>query len=134
MLTRGELLEMTTEIVSAYVSNNSTDANALPDLVRRVHDTLAQIAEAKTAEPASEAPEPAVPIRKSVQPDYIVCLEDGKKLKVLKRYIRTNYGMTPSEYKARWGLPADYPMVAPNYSRARSEFAKNIGLGRKAKS
>ncbi|MBT6511664.1 MAG: MucR family transcriptional regulator [Alphaproteobacteria bacterium] len=133
-LTRAELLEMTTEIVSAYVSNNATEAGALAGLVEQVHGTLAQISESGAAKPEPEKPEPAVSIKKSVAPDYIVCLEDGKKLKVLKRYLRTRYGLSPADYKAKWGLPSDYPMVAPNYSKARSEFAKTIGLGRKAKS
>ena len=134
-LTPAELLEMTTEIVSAYVSNNMTDAAALPELIGQVHASLAGIAEGdEEQEPEAPEPVPAVPINRSVRPDYIVCLEDGKKLKVMKRYIRTRYGMTPAEYKAKWGLPASYPMVAPNYSKARSEFAKQAGLGRKRRS
>jgi len=133
ILTRAELLEMTTEIVAAFVSNNATDSSALPALIEQVYGSLANIAQSETVEPEPEKPVPAVPIKKSVTPDHIICLEDGKKLKVLKRYIRTRYGMSPAEYKVKWGLPADYPMVAPNYSKARSEFAKNIGLGRKAK-
>ena len=132
LLTRAELLEMTTEIVSAFVSNNNTDSSALPGLVEQVYNSLEIIAESEAAEPEPEKPQPAVSIKKSITPDYIICLEDGKRLKVLKRYIRTRYGLSPAEYKAKWELPADYPMVAPNYSKARSEFAKNIGLGRKA--
>ena len=132
LLTRAELLEMTTEIVSAFVCNNATDSSALPGLIEQVYNSLANSAEREAAEPEPEKPQPAVSIKKSITPDYIICLEDGKKLKVLKRYIRTRYGLSPAEYKAKWGLPADYPMVAPNYSKARSEFAKNIGLGRKA--
>ncbi len=134
VLTRAELLEMTTEIVSAYVGNNATDASALAGLIQQVHATLARISGNGSAAPGPEAPAPAVPIEESVHPDYIVCLEDGRKLKVLKRYLRARHGMSPAEYRAKWGLPASYPMVAPNYSKARSDFARNIGLGRKTKS
>lgn len=134
VLTRAELLEMTVEIVSAYVGNNATDASALPGLIQQVHDALARISGDDAAEPEPEALAPAVPIEKSVRPDYIVCLEDGRKFKVLTRYIRTRYDMSPDEYRAKWGLPPSYPMVAPSYSKARSDFARTIGLGRKTKS
>ena len=127
-----DLLEMTVEIVSSYVSNNPVPSASLPELMNSVHETIAALAEDKPAEP--ERPDPAVPISKSITPDHIICLEDGKKLKMLKRYIRTRYNLTPDEYRARWGLPADYPMVAPNYAKRRSAFAKEIGLGRKPKS
>ncbi len=124
-----ELLRMTAEVVASYVSQNPVEADQLPGLINSVHDSL------KNADghppPPPEAPQkPAVPIRKSVQADYIICLEDGKKLKMLKRHLRTNYNMTPDEYRAKWGLPPDYPMVAPNYAEQRSAFAKRIGLGR----
>jgi|SRR5215470_7928429 len=122
-----ELLRMTTEVTSAYVSNNLLPAAQLPEVIKAVHNSLATLnAEAGATEP----PTPAVPIKKSVTPDYIVCLEDGKKLKMLKRHLRSTYNMTPDEYRSRWGLPADYPMVAPNYAAQRSAFAKKIGLGR----
>jgi predicted transcriptional regulator len=125
------LLQLTSEIITAYVSANPVPAAQLPDLIRTVAAALANLG--GTGEPQSpEAPKPAVPIRKSVTPDHIVCLEDGKKLKMLKRHLRTTYDMTPQQYREKWGLPADYPMVAPNYAAWRSEFAKQIGLGRKA--
>jgi predicted transcriptional regulator len=124
-----ELLALTTNIVAAHVSNNSVAVPDLPRLIREVHDTLASVSGAGGREP--ERPTPAVAIKKSVTPDHIVCLEDGKKLKMLKRHLRTTYGLTPEEYRAKWGLPADYPMVAPSYAAQRSAFAKKIGLGRK---
>ena len=121
---------MVAEIVSAYVSYNSIAGSELPNLIKTVHQSLAGTQAAP--EPDGEAaPKPAVPIRKSIQPDHLVCLEDGRKLKMLKRYLRTRYDMTPDEYRAKWGLSADYPMVAPNYSNQRSKFAKKIGLGRR---
>lgn len=122
------LIEMTTEIVSSFVSNNPLPTTALPELIRAVHTTLGELIEEAGEEPR---PEPAVPINKSITPDYIICLEDGRKLKMLKRYLRSRYDMTPEEYRARWNLPPDYPMVAPNYAKKRSQFAKEIGLGRK---
>ena len=125
---RAEILALTTEIVSSHVSNNSTGHENLPDLIQTVFDKLAALA---SDEPAPTELTPAVPIKKSVTDDYIVCLEDGKKLKMLKRHLMTAYGMTPEEYRARWGLKADYPMVAPNYAKKRQELAKKIGLGRK---
>lgn len=124
------MLEMATEIVSAYVSHNVLPASQLPEVIQTVYSALSEQRN-NTDKPKDEAPKPAVPVRRSVTPDYIVCLEDGKKLKMLKRHLRANYGMTPEEYRAKWNLPPDYPMVAPNYAKQRSEFAKKIGLGRK---
>lgn len=123
------LITLTTDIVVSYVSNNSVAADEVAGLIKSVHGTLAGLGGG--GEAAAERPEPAVSIRSSVKPDYIVCLEDGKKLKMMKRYLRTNYNMTPEEYRARWGLPPDYPMVAPNYAEKRRELAMKIGLGRK---
>jgi predicted transcriptional regulator len=127
-INRAEILALTTEIVSSHVSNNSTGQENLAELIQSVFDKLTALA---SDEPAPTELTPAVPIRKSVTDDYIVCLEDGKKLKMLKRHLMTAYGMTPEEYRARWGLKADYPMVAPNYAKKRQELAKKIGLGRK---
>ena len=124
----GELLTLTADIVASHVSNNGVPVSELPQLIQQVYATLAALG--KETAPAPERPEPAVAIRKSVTPDFIICLEDGKKLKMLKRHLRTNYSMTPEEYRAKWGLNSDYPMVAPNYSAQRSSFAKRIGLGR----
>ena len=125
---RAGLLSQTVEIVSSYVSNNTV---LLSDLPRLIEDTYAALeAQGSAAEDLGpERPRPAVPIKKSVQPDYIVCLEDGKQLKMLKRHLKTAYNMTPEEYRARWNLPSDYPMVAPNYAKRRSQLAKQIGLG-----
>lgn len=123
-----ELLSLTAEIVAAHASNNTVAASDLPDLIREIHRTLANV---ESAPAAAGRPEPKVPIKKSVHPDYIICLEDGKKLKMLKRHLMTAYKMTPEQYRERWGLPADYPMVAPNYAERRSDLAKKIGLGRK---
>ena len=122
-----ELLSLTTEIVAAHVSNNTVAANELPQLISQVYQSLAGVG--KGPAPAAERPEPAVPVKKSVHADYIVCLEDGKKLKMLKRHLKTAYNMTPEQYRERWGLAQDYPMVAPNYARQRSRLAKEIGLG-----
>lgn len=128
-----DLLRMTAQVVASYVSRNSVPTEQLPELISSVHSSLRHVDD--KAEPVSEQPaKPAVPIRKSVHPDYIVCLEDGKKLKMLKRHLRTTYNMSPDEYRAKWGLAPDYPMVAPNYAAQRSEFAKRIGLGRGARS
>lgn len=124
-----EVLRMTTEVVSAYVGNNSLPASQIPDIIKTVHGSIASLNQAIEVK---EAQKPAVSIRSSIKPDYIVCLEDGKKLKMLKRHLRTTYDLTPDEYRAKWGLPADYPMVAPNYAKQRSEFAKKIGLGRRS--
>ena len=125
--TTNDLLTLTTEIVAAHVSNNTVAMAELPTLIRNVYDALATAGGA--AEPVAERPNPAVPIKKSVTPDHIICLEDGKKLKMLKRHLRTAYDMSPEQYRQRWDLPADYPMVAPNYARQRSRLAKEIGLG-----
>ncbi len=119
-----ELLEHTTRIVAAHVANNPIAAADLPRLIATVHETLATLG----PEPK---PTPAVPIKQSVKPEYIVCLDDGKKFKMLKRHLRTAYNLSPEEYRERWGLPRDYPMVAPNYAATRSKLAKKIGLGRK---
>jgi predicted transcriptional regulator len=122
-----DLLALTADIVSSHVANNSVAVNDLPVLIQNVFATLSGLG-TPVAVPEAR-PEPAVPIRSSIKPDYIVCLEDGKKLKMLKRHLMTAYGMTPDEYRAKWGLPADYPMVAPNYAEARRQLAKSIGLG-----
>lgn len=120
---------MTTDIVASYLRNNKVSQEELTDLIRTVHGTLAGLSDGGR-DRMEERPKPAVPIGKSVNHDYIVCLEDGKKLKMLKRYLRSTYSMSPDEYRKRWGLPADYPMVAPAYAARRSEFAKRIGLGK----
>ena len=125
---RGELLALTSDIVSSHVSNNSVAMSDVPGLIEQVFLSLEKLGSPK-AELVAERPKPAVPVRRSVLPDYIVCLEDGKKLKMLKRHLRTAYDMTPDEYRERWGLPADYPMVAPNYAAQRRVLAKKIGLG-----
>ncbi len=125
-----DVMRLGADIVAAYLSRNMVALGEVPSLIRTVHQALEQIAH-PTAAPVQELrPKPAVPITKSVQHDYIVCLEDGKKLKMLKRYLRSRYDMTPDAYRRRWGLPADYPMVAPAYAARRSDFAKKIGLGR----
>ena len=126
-----DVLRLTAKIISAHVGNNQVTVAALPELIQSVHRSLAAAGTAEPA-PAPAAPlTPAVPIRKSVFPDHIVCLEDGKRLKMLKRHLQTSYGMTPQQYREKWGLPADYPMVAPNYAIHRSSLAKQAGLGRK---
>lgn len=125
-----DLLALTTEIVASYVANNTVPVEDLPNLARQVYATLVSIGQS-TGSGGAERPQPAVPIKKSVHPDYVVCLEDGRKLKMLKRHLKTAFNMTPEEYRERWGLPADYPMVAPNYARQRSSLAKKIGLGTK---
>ena len=119
-------LESVSKIVSAYVSNNSLPSDELPDLITTVHEALQNPDQA-----AASPPEPAVPIKKSITPDYVICLEDGKKLKMLKRHLRTSFNMSPDEYRRKWGLSSDYPMTAPKYAARRSELAKQIGLGRK---
>ena len=123
-----ELLELTTEIVSAHVANNTVAVSDLPQLIQDIYKTLLAVG---TAPLTPERPQPAVPIKKSILPDYVICLEDGKKLKMLKRHLKTAYNMTPEEYRERWGLSPDYPMVAPNYAKHRSNLAKKIGLGTK---
>ncbi|MEQ8442201.1 MAG: MucR family transcriptional regulator [Alphaproteobacteria bacterium] len=130
-ISSSELLQLTSEIVAAHVSNNSVPSSELSGLIEQVYRTLEQVG--KAPEPEADKPIPAVPIRKSVHDDYLVCLEDGKQLKMLKRHLKTAYNMTPDEYRERWGLPADYPMVAPNYAKQRSKLAKDIGLGRRSK-
>jgi predicted transcriptional regulator len=122
------LITLTADIVAAHVSNNSVAVSDLSMLINNVHGALAGLSSASA--PAVPPPEPAVPIRNSIKRDYIVCLDDGKKLKMLKRHLMTHYGMTPDEYRTKWGLPADYPMVAPAYAETRRELAKKIGLGR----
>jgi predicted transcriptional regulator len=124
-----ETLKLVSEIVAAYVSNNPVPASELPAMIRSVHATLGGFSAGAPQSPAPAKP-PAVPVKKSVTPDHIVCLEDGKKLKMLKRYLRARYNLSPEDYRAKWNLPADYPMTAPNYAARRSEFAKKIGLGR----
>ncbi len=126
-----DLLALTTEIVAAHVSNNTVAVGDLPQLINQIYSSLANIGSA-TPVPTSR-PQPAVSIKKSVQPEYIVCLEDGKKLKMLKRHLKTAYNMSPETYRERWGLPSDYPMVAPNYAQQRSRLAKEIGLGTRAR-
>lgn len=130
-ISHDDILRMAVDVVAAYVSKNPLPAGQIPEVIHTVFNSLSQL-DGQPAEVKAEAPRPAVPLKKSVSPDYIVCLEDGKKLKMLKRHLRTTYGMTPDEYRARWGLPPDYPMVAPNYAAQRSDFAKKIGLGRKS--
>jgi predicted transcriptional regulator len=122
------LVTLTADIVAAHVSNNNVAVSDLPILIANVHNALVGLD--KSAEPEAAKQEPAVSIRSSVKPDYIVCLEDGKKLKMLRRHLMTTYGMTPDDYRAKWGLPKDYPMVAPNYAEKRRALAKEIGLGR----
>ena len=124
-----ELLRMTADVVAAYVSNNTLPTAQLAEVINAVYGSLKAL-EGHMAEPQPEPPKPAVPIRKSITPEFLVCLEDGKKLKMLKRHLRSTYNMTPDEYRTKWGLPPDYPMVAPKYAEQRSEFAKKIGLGR----
>ncbi|MBZ6078087.1 MucR family transcriptional regulator [Microvirga puerhi] len=121
-------VELAADIVSAYVSNNSVPAADLPSLLNSVHSALTKTAQGIVEEPQT-ALTPAIPVKKSITPDFIVCLEDGKKFKSLKRHLRTTYNMTPEQYRAKWDLPRDYPMVAPNYAKARSELAKTMGLG-----
>jgi predicted transcriptional regulator len=123
-----EIIEMTADIVSAYVGNNSVSAGDLPSLIQSVHRALSGVSAG--VEPVEATPkEPAVPIKRSITPDYLVCLEDGRKFKSLKRHLRTKYNLSPEEYRSKWGLAKDYPMVAPNYAKARSDLAKQMGLG-----
>jgi predicted transcriptional regulator len=126
-----DLLTLTTDIVSAHVANNTVAQNDLPSLIETVFRTLSGLGGNMPV--SADRPQPVVPVKKSVTPEYIVCLEDGKKLKMLKRHLKTAYDMSPEEYRERWGLPADYPMVAPNYAKQRSRLAKDIGLGTKSK-
>lgn len=131
-----DLLGLTVDIVSAHVSHNPVGMADLPSLIQQVHKTLASLGTAAppvVAAPPVEKPQPAVPIKKSIQDDHLVCLEDGKKLKMLKRHLKTSYNLSPEQYREKWGLPSDYPMVAPAYARTRSALAKQIGLGTKPK-
>jgi predicted transcriptional regulator len=125
----GQILSFVTNIISAYVSSNPVPISELPTVMKSVHGTLAALVGSRT-EHAPTGQKPAVPIKKSVTPDYLICLEDGQKLQMLKRYLRTRYRLSTDEYRSKWGLPRDYPMVAPNYAAKRSELAKRIGLGR----
>ncbi len=126
----GEVLRMTADVVAAYVGNNALATNDLPGVINTIHASLADL---HSDSGSTKPPKPAVSIRRSVTPEFIICLEDGRKLKMLKRHLRTSYNLTPDEYRARWQLGPDYPMVAPNYAKRRSEFAKKIGLGHKAR-
>ncbi|MGE4350845.1 MAG: MucR family transcriptional regulator [Bdellovibrionales bacterium] len=128
MTPNDRLLTLATQIIASYVGNNTVNASDLPSVMSTIYQSLAHLGSATTTT-LEERPDPAVPVRKSVTPEYIVCLEDGKKLKMLKRHLKTAYGMTPEQYRDRWNLPADYPMVAPNYAKQRSKLAKQIGLG-----
>jgi predicted transcriptional regulator len=126
-----EILSLTADIVAAHVSNNTVGVAELPQLIQQVYSSLSTLGAQPQQMP--ERPQPAVAVKKSVTPDYIICLEDGKKLKMLKRHLKTAFNMTPEEYRERWGLPPDYPMVAPNYAQQRSKLAKDIGLGTRAR-
>jgi predicted transcriptional regulator len=130
---RDEVLRLSAQITAAFVSNNSTAAADIPALIGEVHRALRELAE-PPAPARGPRPKPAVPVKASIQNDYLVCLEDGKRFKVLKRYLRTRYGMTPDQYRLKWGLPSEYPMVAPAYAAVRSQHAKTIGLGRRPRS
>lgn len=125
-----DLLALTAEIVAAHVSNNSVNTEDLPALIEQVHKTLAGLGGDRSRTAGAQGQQPAISVKKSVTPDYLVCLEDGKKMKMLKRHLKTAYGMTPEEYRAKWGLPSDYPMTAPNYARKRSSLAREMGLGK----
>lgn len=125
-----EMLRMTASVVSAYVGNNSLPPTQIPDVIKTVYGSLTSLGGGAGGR---DAPRPAVPVRRSITPDYIVCLEDGRKLKMLKRHLRTTYNMSVEDYRQKWGLPLDYPMVAPNYAKQRSQLARDLGLGTKAK-
>jgi predicted transcriptional regulator len=129
--TSGDLLKLVSEIVASYVSNNPVPVSELPAMIRSVHATLGGLTGSGSHEGVTSQ-KPSVSIKKSITPEYLICLEDGKRLKMLKRYLRSRYGLSPDQYRTKWGLPADYPMVASNYAAQRSEFAKKIGLGRSA--
>ena len=126
---RQALLPMVTEIVSAHLSNNTVPVGEIPHLISEVYSALTALGQKGGINVAQSTQEPAVPVKKSILPDHIICLEDGKKLKMLKRHLRTVYGLTPEQYREKWNLPADYPMVAPNYAKKRSSLARQIGLG-----
>lgn len=130
LVSRDEILRMSVDVVAAYLSNNQLPAGQIPEVINTVFRSLSSL-DGTSTEVVQEPMKPAVPVRRSVTPEYLICLEDGKKLKMLKRHLRTTYNMTPEEYRAKWNLPPDYPMVAPNYAKQRSDFAKQIGLGRK---
>jgi len=130
MENKTEIVELTADIVAAYVGNNAVPAGDLPSLISDVYKALAAAVEGKEEKPSQEL-KPVVPVRRSVTPDHIICLEDGKKFKSLKRHLRTHYNLTPEQYREKWGLAPDYPMVAPNYAEARSRLAKEMGLGQK---
>lgn len=133
MSAKTELIDLTTEIVSAYVGHNMVAADDLASLIHQVYGALQSAADGVT-KASAEKSEPAVAVRKSITPDFLICLEDGKKFKSLKRHLRTHYNLGPDEYREKWGLPRDYPMVAPNYAQARSKLAKKMGLGQNGKS
>lgn len=126
---KSQVIAMTADIVSAFVANNSVAANDLPNLIKATHSALAGISIGEIPQASAEKQEPAVSIRKSISPDFLICLEDGRKFKSLRRHLRTKYNLSPEDYRAKWGLPKDYPMVAPNYAKARSDLAKSMGLG-----
>ncbi len=127
---RGDILRMTSDVAAAYLGNHNVSAKDVPTVINTIHKALCDLGQVESKQTKQQATKAAVPVKRSVTPDYLVCLEDGKKLKMLKRHLRTNYDMTPEEYRAKWGLPPDYPMVAPNYAAQRSAFAKKIGLGK----
>lgn len=130
MENKTEIVELTADIVAAYVGNNAVPSTDLPSLINDVHRALAGAVSGESEKPAADA-KPAVPVRRSVTPEYIICLEDGKKFKSLKRHLRTHYNLTPEQYREKWNLPVDYPMVAPEYAKARSALAKKMGLGQR---
>ncbi|MCL4165682.1 UNVERIFIED_CONTAM: hypothetical protein GTU68_014485 [Idotea baltica] len=132
MIDRTEILDLTSQIVAAHVSNNPVPTADLPSVIQSVFETMEELANGPIEDPVEELI-PAVSVKKSITPDYLICLEDGKKLKMLKRHLKTSYDLSPEEYRTRWGLPSDYPMVAPNYAAKRQELAKKIGLGRNRK-
>ncbi len=133
MTANASIIELTTEIVSAYVGHNTVASADLPTLILQVYEALSRASDGLVKPPVTKS-EPAISIRKSITPDYLICLEDGKQFKSLKRHLRTHYNMGPDEYREKWGLPRDYPMVAPNYAQARSKLAKKMGLGQKGRS
>jgi predicted transcriptional regulator len=125
----GKLIELTADIVAAYLSKNSAPPSDLHNIIAAVHQSLGRLGQDGVAPPVAQTP--AVPVKKSIHPDYLVCLEDGKRLKMLRRHLRVSFGLTPEQYRAKWGLPIDYPMTAPNYTAGRSAFAKKVGFGTK---
>ena len=131
METKPALIELATQIVAAYVAKNPVEQADLPKLITEVHKALEQVSGSAAGKDEGNDPKPAVSIKKSITPDYLICLEDGKKFKSLKRHLRTHFNLTPEQYREKWGLPADYPMVAPNYANSRSNLAKNMGLGQR---